>query len=118
MGIEAEIGDAVAGLDAVFAKRASQALAPLAELAIGKLACSRDDPDFVREQIHGAVETPDGCQRDKHGGIVLLTASVRFQYGCHDNVFIRRGFFKERPENLAAEFVDLAVGGYDFARRL
>ena len=76
VGVEAEIGDAVTRLDAVLPKRAGQALAAFAEFAIGKLASPADDSDFVRKQIHGAVKTPDGRQRNEHGGIVLLMVAL------------------------------------------
>jgi hypothetical protein len=61
MGIEAEIGDAIATLDAMFKKRRTQPFAALAEFAVGELPLSRNDSNFVGEQIHGALETADRC---------------------------------------------------------
>ena len=70
--VEAEIGDAIATLNSVLAQRRPKPLRALPEFAVGELSFARNDSNLVGKQIHGAVETPDGCQRNKHGGIVLL----------------------------------------------
>ena len=56
MIVEAEIRDAIARADAQFRQRGGEFLAAFAELRVGKLAVSGNDPDFGAEQIDGAVQ--------------------------------------------------------------
>jgi hypothetical protein len=70
MSVEAQVCDAVAVLDTLLRKSCGQALAALAELSISELPLAGNDPDLVAKQVDRAVETPDGCQRNKHAPIV------------------------------------------------
>src|SRR3984885_7009959 len=76
MRIKAQVGDAIARPDSLLGKRRAYPFAALAEFAVSELPFSRNDPNFIGEQIHGAVETPYGCQGDKHWRIVLLSAQA------------------------------------------
>ena len=72
------------------------------------MALARDDPDFIREQIHGAVETPDGCQRDEHGGIVLLSVRVP---ACYHRISLRLGLHTSISKSLENAAIKAAEVG-------
>ena len=58
--VEAEVGDAVAGLNTGGGERGGQAAYPLAELTVSELAGAANNAEPVTEEVHGAVQAADG----------------------------------------------------------
>ena len=67
MIVEAEIGDAVAGADALGKQPGGKTFATLSELGVGERAGAGDDACLFSVKINGAVQAPDGCKRHVHG---------------------------------------------------
>ena len=64
--IEAEIRDAVAGLDPGGEEAGGEALAALAEFGVGEAAVAGDHAGLLAVKIHGAIEAADRGQGHVH----------------------------------------------------
>ena len=74
--VEAEIGDAVAGADAVGKQPGCETFATLSELGVGERTGAGDDSSFFSVKIDGAIQAPDGCEGHVHGQPGKTSAGV------------------------------------------
>src|SRR5439155_5189410 len=74
--IEAEVGDAVAGLNAHGPQAGGEPLAVFAEIRVGIPANAGDDADFLPVEIHSAIEAADRRQGYLHDWSIVSTTGV------------------------------------------
>src|SRR5437867_5694666 len=76
MGVEAQIGDAVALPDAEPHQRRGQPLATFAELRVGELLIAADDADLGAEHANSPVKTAGGGKLNEHAKAAVYDTRV------------------------------------------